>query len=58
MTNKPIIYKKFCKRCGKYFRPNGRHQKICEECLSESHKIRIKNYNNTIKINKLKKNEI
>ena len=29
---KTMRFKKFCIKCGKYFQPNGKYEKICDNC--------------------------
>jgi len=37
-----MIFKKYCKGCGKSFRPTGRCQKLCDECRYKNLKNRKK----------------
>ena len=34
--NQTYIFKKFCKRCGKLFRPTGKWNYFCIDCLEKS----------------------
>jgi len=48
-----MAYPKFCIRCNKYFQPNGKHNKICQECCEKSKKIRLNKQNEKISSLKL-----
>jgi len=38
--------KRPCKKCEKYFRPTGKSSRMCEKCLNESMKHRLKKKHN------------
>lgn len=32
------MFSKFCKRCGRDFKPKAKYQKLCKNCIKESNK--------------------
>jgi uncharacterized OB-fold protein len=47
-----MIYKRYCIKCGEIFRPQGRKQKLCNNCRT---KVRNVNFINMLSLRKLRK---